>query len=268
MKVPVVYLLLPLLLFCCAPKEDKKKVVKKVDVKLVPKLTTRVLWFNINDKKINKVNFCKALSFALDRDYIVEAIQNGEAQSAIYGITAPVLSKVGYDITKIKGYSFNLDSARYYFKKSGVTDKYCSFRIKTVASEKSILPEFEFQKEWKEGLDIAVDIEAVPSKDILYQAASGKEGIFILPIESRELNPQGFLKYFYSGQEPIDTTKFFYIKPGTYINLRFDKYYSEGLKSQTLEEKYKNFMAAEQILIDEARVVPLWYDEEDFTKYR
>ena len=48
----------------------------------------------------------------------MDFVLNGEGyEIGKYGFTPPSFSS--YDVTKIKGYTFNIDSARYYFKKAG-----------------------------------------------------------------------------------------------------------------------------------------------------
>ncbi len=64
-------------------------------------------------------NLRKAISFAVNRKKILEAVLNGEGYwHAIYGLT-PLDAFPGYDVKKIRGYDLNLDSANMYLKKAG-----------------------------------------------------------------------------------------------------------------------------------------------------
>ena len=46
-----------------------------------------------------------------------------------------------------------------------------------------------------------------------------------------------------------------------YQNPKFDEYYKKALTAPTQSEAMEYFMKAEQIMIDDAPVIVLWYDE-------
>ncbi|MEM1136793.1 MAG: ABC transporter substrate-binding protein, partial [Bacteroidota bacterium] len=84
-------------------------------------MSSQFLAFNNFKGIFSDINVRKAFSFAIDREKILDYVLNGEGYDiGKYGFTPP--SFRNYDIAQIKGYDFNLDSARYYLKKGGYGD--------------------------------------------------------------------------------------------------------------------------------------------------
>lgn len=241
---------------------EKESSQEEYVIKEVPELTTYILWINLKDKETDTKMLGKALAHSINRRYIVEVILNGEAyRGKVYGISSPAFIEKGYDIKKIRGYDLNLDSARNYFRNSGFDVKKKQLHLKIFsAGEKSVTVEEEFQKQWKEGLDIDCDIEVFPKEELVKQVSSGEEGVYFIPIVSQNQTPQGFLEYFYSEGNSLQRNTSFYLEQGVYKNSMFDKYYEAGFNATTIAEKWDNFLKAEQVLIDEARIIPIYYD--------
>ena len=85
-------------------------------------MATQFYEFNLNNPVFADDNGGKqvrqAISYAIDREKIIEKVLSGEAYGpGIHGITPP--SFRDYDNTKIKGYSFDPEKARALLSEAG-----------------------------------------------------------------------------------------------------------------------------------------------------
>lgn len=244
---------------------QKKGQYGKYDLQRTPELATHFLLFLNTGNIFNNKNVRKAFSFAINRNYILEAILNGEGYGpAIYGITPPAFADRGYDIRNIKGYDLNLDSARYYLRKAGYASGKEFPQVKLQLNsdgERNIAVAQEVQKQLKEGLGVNIEIEVVPLAQLLENMQSGKADFARGGWLADYPNPENFLWFFYGKNVPDDPSKISYPNMMRYKNPEFDKYYEAGLKAKTQEEAFKNFMRAENIMIQDAPIIVLWYDE-------
>jgi peptide/nickel transport system substrate-binding protein len=243
---------------------QKKGQYGKYDLQRTPELATHCLLFLNNGKIFNNKNLRKAFSFAINRNYILEAILNGEGFGpAVYGMTPPSFGDA-YDIKKIKGYDLNLDSARFYLKKAGFKDGKDFPKVKLQLNsdgERNVAVAEEVMKQLKEGLGVQIEIEVLPLAQLLENMQSGKADFARGGWLADYPNPENFLWFFYGKNVPDDESKISYPNMMRYKNAEFDKYYELGLKAKTQEESFKNFMIAEQIMIEDAPIIVLWYDE-------
>jgi len=244
---------------------QKKGQYGKYDLQRTPELATHFLLFLNSGKLFNNKNLRKAFSFAINRNYILEAILNGEGYGpAIYGFTPPAFNDKGYDIRNIRGYDLNLDSAKFYLRKAGYANGKDFPKLKLQLNsdgERNVAVAEEVQKQLKEGLGINIDIEIVPLAQLVENMQTGKVDFARGGWLADCPHPENFLWFFYGKNVPEDPSKISYPNMMRYKNAEFDKYYELGLQAKTQEESYKNFMMAEKIMIQDAPVIVLWYDE-------
>jgi len=74
-------------------------------------------------------------------------------------------------------------------------------------------------------------------------------------------NPENFLWFFYGKTVPASLEKPSYPNMMRYKSDKFDKLYEAGLKATTQEEAFKHFLEAENIVMQDAPIMVLWYDE-------
>ena len=74
-------------------------------------------------------------------------------------------------------------------------------------------------------------------------------------------NPENFLFNFYGKNVPESKEANSFPNSTRYQNIAFDRLFEQGRKAKNTADAYQNFMKAEQIMIDDAPIMPLWYDE-------
>lgn len=73
-------------------------------------------------------------------------------------------------------------------------------------------------------------------------------------------SPESFLSVFISDGVPEDINAISFPNTARYQNPLFDNYFKKGRDSNNKDTSYFYFMKAEQLLIDDAVIIPLWYE--------
>jgi peptide/nickel transport system substrate-binding protein/oligopeptide transport system substrate-binding protein len=101
------------------------------------------------------------------------------------------------------------------------------------------------QAQFKDILGITMNIKTMPTKDWMDGLLNHKNNLFIAPYEYDYLDPSNFYGIFYNGGRH------------SYHNADYDKYVAEADSNTNWDERVKLYAKAEQVLIDEAMIVPL-----------
>jgi peptide/nickel transport system substrate-binding protein len=241
--------------------KTKQGEYTKYTMQREPEMSTHFIMFNHMNKTFSDRNVRKAISFAIDRTKILEYVLQGEGfKPGINGIVPPVFE--GYDINKIRGYEINLDSAKYYLAKAGYPSGK-NFPKTTIYlnsdAERNVYVLQEIQKQLKDNLNIDVDIQVLPFAQHLENAMKGKSEMFRIGWLADFPNPENFLYLFYG--KNVNSNEVSFPNICRYKNPEYDAYYDKAILANSIEEAVENYMKAEQVLMNDAAVVVLWYDE-------
>ena len=206
----------------------------------------------------------QAISYAIDREKIINNVLSGEAAGpGIYGITPP--SFKDYDITKIKGYGFNPEKAKKLFAEAGFPDGKDFPTIKLELNSggfRNTSVAFEIQKQLKQVLNINLELEIVPMAKKLEDQRFARGDMFRAGWIADYPSPENFLILLYGKTVPSSLEEPSYLNTPRYINEEYDKLYENGLIADSVSTSYNYFMQAEQMMIEDAPIVVLWYDEQ------
>ncbi|WP_044238223.1 ABC transporter substrate-binding protein [Flexithrix dorotheae] len=228
-----------------------------------PEISTQFLAFNNQSEVFGNLNIRKAFNFAVDREKILDYILNGEGYGiGEFGFTPPSFNN--YDISKFNGYDLNLDSAKYYLKKAGYPNGK-NFPILTLdlntEGERYTNVAVELQKQLKDHLNIDIEINIAPLAQITEKSMSGNFDFLRLAWVADYPSPENFLWMFYGANLPTEPNANSYPNFIRYKNEQFDTYYEKAINSLSEEEALANFRKAEEIMLRDAPVLILWYDE-------
>lgn len=242
---------------------DFKNKPPKYILERLPEMANQYYEFNLIKEPFKDIRTRKAFAYAIDRNKIVDEVLNGEAYGpAIYGFCPPSIQ--GYDITKIKGYDFDPVKAKHLLAEAGYPDGKGFPKIKIELNSggaKHTRVVAEIQKQLKAVLNIDVDFEVVPQKKKLEDAKFARSEIVRSSWIADFPSPESFLYVLYGGTLPADLTSETFPNTQRYKNPVFDSLYEAGKAAKTQEEAYKNYMLAEQLMMDDAPVMMLWYSE-------
>jgi oligopeptide transport system substrate-binding protein len=228
---------------------------------------TNYLGFNNTSAVFNKKEVRLAFNFAIDRQKIADFTIQGEGNSADYGIVPYVeaFEKDGYDFKGLKGYTLDVAKAKEYLKKAGFADgkgfPKVTLEINGGGGDRNILIAEVVQKMLKENLNVDIEINTVPLAEHLENVTSGKSDFFRLAWVADYPDPETFLTIFYGKHVPAGATEKSFINYTRFKNARFDSLFSASFTEPDKAKRYAMLAKAEQVLLDEAPFMPIFYDE-------
>lgn len=221
------------------------------------KMSTGVLVFNQRKAPLNNKAFRDALVYCFNRDsYKAELPQSMEVASAIIPPSIKLSNKsyrdfAGMSITP----AFNSDTAFEFYKKSLVEmDKASITALKMIAIKND---EFSFsscfshpsqilQKE----LGIFIGVEELSKSDYNKRLSEGSYDIALVELSSNDSKPETVLLPFYTD---IEKNQF------GYDSSDFNSLYNSILTEPNENTVNNSIKQAEQLLIDNSVVIPLYY---------
>ncbi len=228
-----------------------------------PEMMTQFLTLNNQSGVFKNKNVRKAFNFAIDRTKILDFVLNGEGYApGNHGITPPVLSN--YNINNIRGYTLNIDSARYYLAKAGYPGGQGFPKLKFLLNaegERNTNVAVEIQKQLKDHLNVDLELNILPFAQLLDKSYKGDYNILRAGWVADFPSPENFLWLFYSKDVPNSLNEVSYPNVARYVNKDYDRLYEAALNAKSIDEANKYFKKAENHLMDDAPVIILWYDE-------
>jgi len=228
-----------------------------------PELSTQIYEFNINREPFDNVKVRQAFSYAIDREKIISDVLHTEAFGpGICGFTPPGI--FGYDITEIKGYIFSPDKARKLLAEAGYADgkNFPRVHIETNSGGgKHVAVVEEVKKQLKSVLNVDIDFVVVPFAQKLEDAEYGRAEMFRAGWIADYPSPENFLSLLYGVDVPDDLSKPSYPNTIRYKNSRFDSLLEIGMAAKKNEEEYSAYRKAEQLMMEDAPILVLWYAE-------
>lgn len=242
---------------------DNVNEFQRYELQRVPEMMTQFLTFNMLDPIFRDINVRKAFSYAIDREKILDFVLNGEGfEPGYHGITPPVF--VDYDIEDLQGYKLNVDSARYFLSKAGYPDgnKFPEIELLLNAEgERNTNVAVEIQKQLKDNLNIEIQLTILPFAQLIEKSYQGNFRIMRTGWVADFPSAKNFLWPFYGQNLPTKSGSISYPNIARYRNNRFDALYRAALNAKSIEEANVFFKQAERVLIEDAPIIVLWYDE-------
>lgn len=241
---------------------DESGSFSKYELQREPEMQTQIFSFMNADPVFKDVNVRKAFSFAIDRKKILEFVLNGEGYAAgLHGITPP--SFQDYDISKIQGYDYNIDSAQYYLAKANFPKGKGFPKITldlNAEGDRHSNVALEIRSQLKNALNVEMEINILPHAQITDKCVKGNYSLIRLSWVADYPSPQNFLWMFNSSYVK-ELGESSYPNIPRYKNPKFDALYNKALTSTSTEEANKYFMEAESVMMKDAPILVLWYDE-------
>jgi len=228
-----------------------------------PEMSTQYYTFNSTKEPFNKLKVRQAFSYAINRESIVENVLRGEAFGpGLNGMCPP--SFKGYDVSQIQGYHFDPVKAKKLLAEAGFPGGkgFPVVKLKlNSGGQRNENVVIEVQKQLRDVLGVNIDFDIVSYKQRLDDESLGNGDIFRSAWIADYPSPENFLWLFHGKNVPADPKAYSFPNASRYKNPAFDKLFEAGMAAKTQEEAYKDFIAAEKIMIADAPVLVLWYDE-------
>ena len=191
----------------------------------------------------------QAINYGFDRKKMVLYLRNSLGIPAQSGFVPEGLPS--FDSTEVKGYTYNPDLARKLIKEAGYTTQTLPvIKLQTIATYSEIAGYVAKQLE-EIGFKIQVD---VVQKSLLLDLTSNSKTVFFRGSWIADYpDAENYLSVFYSkNPAPPNYTR--------YKNPQFDDLFEKAIAETNDSVRYKLYRQADQVMINDAPVVPLWYD--------
>lgn len=191
----------------------------------------------------------QAVNYGFDRKKMVLYLRNSLGIPAQSGFVPAGLPS--FDSTEVKGYTYNPDLSRKLIKEAGYTTQTLPvIKLQTIATYSEIAGYVAKQLE-ETGFKIQVD---VVQKSLLLDLTSNSKTVFFRGSWIADYpDAENYLSVFYSkNPAPPNYTR--------YKNPQFDDLFEKAIAETNDSVRYKLYRQADQVMINDAPVVPLWYD--------
>ncbi|MFL2570430.1 MAG: ABC transporter substrate-binding protein [Parvicellaceae bacterium] len=232
-------------------------------------LVTQYYEFNSQKEPFNNPLVRKAFNYAVDKKKIIDNTLKGQGAPGDKGITPVVLLFKKYNYSKINGYNYDPAKARKLLAEAGYPNGE-GFPVVTLelnlGGNTHLLVAQEIQHQLNAVLNIWIEIEQVSFTDKIEHSKYGKSEMFRSAWVADYPSPETFLSLFYGEAVPSSLDEPSYPNTTRYKNARFDSLFIAGTMMDTEAERFELFSEAEKIMMEDAPVMILWY-QENYTLY-
>lgn len=243
--------------------EDAKKGGNRPYVmQVVPAMSVVYLGFQHKLPPFDKVDVRKAFNYAIDKNAIVTYTLQGEGRPAVNGLVPPFK---GYDFENVKGYEYNPEKAREHFKKAGFPGgkgfPEITLQTNSGGGDRNVQIAEVVQKMLAENLGIKIKIEQLQFPQHLENLETGKALFWRSAWIADYPDPENFLNLLYGSNVPADISTKSFINSVRYQSTVFDEKFNLALREIDEAKRYELFRQADQIAVDDAATLPIFYDE-------
>ncbi|WP_016990663.1 ABC transporter substrate-binding protein [Flavobacterium sp. ACAM 123] len=233
--------------------ELQPKYKKEINLITGPYLNTEYLGFRMDgdNKAVLDLRIRQAMNYGFDRQKMITYLRNNMGTPAINGIIPAGLPS----FNNTKGYTYDIEKAKKLVNeyKRATSDKNPVIQLSTNASYVDI-GEF-LQREWQKiGLDVQVDIS--PPSTLRQAISTGKVSFFRASWIADYPDAENYLSLFYSKNFSPNGPNYTHFK-----NAEFDILYEQAFKETDDEKRYVLYQKMDKIIIDQAPIIPLFYDK-------
>ncbi len=200
---------------------------------------------------LEKKKVRQALNYAIDRKQMLKSLRNNVGKPANSGFTP--IGLPSFNAEKVKGYTFNTDKASKLLAEAGYPNGKNFPEIK-LQTTKSYLDICTFiTRQWND-IGIKVQIDVVEPATLRNMMSKEQVPFFRGSWIADYPDAENFFSVFYGKQPaPPNYTRF--------KNKKFDALYEASIKENDEAKRYNLYQKMDQILVDEAPVIFLFYDE-------
>lgn len=192
-----------------------------------------------------------AINYGFDRRKMMMYLRNSIGIPAESGFVPAGLPS--FDSSIVKGYHFNPQLSRQLLREAGYPEGkgLPAIKLLTIPIYADLA---SFIAKELEDVGLKVQVEAVQKSFLLEQTAKSTAAFFRGSWIADYPDAENYLSCFYSkNPAPPNYTR--------YRNPQFDALYEQSLIEQDYEKRLSLYRQMDQIIIRDAPIVPLWYDE-------
>ena len=235
----------------------KKKWEGKIQLQKHPYLNIEYLGILVDENNelvkqspLHLLQIRQAINYGFDRRKMMLYLRNSIGIAAESGFVPMGLPS--FDSSVVKGYYYNIEKAKQLLAAAGFPDgkKLPEIKLLTIPIYADLAAYIanELQQ-----VGIKIQVETVQKSLLLEQTSKGQALFFRGSWIADYPDAENFLSVFYSkNPAPPNYTR--------YHNPAFDQLYEKAVAEKQDTIRYKLYQQMDQLLINDAPVVPLWYD--------
>ncbi len=233
--------------------ELKSKFKSLIEMEKSPYLNTEYLGFYLdsNTKEAQSKAFRKAINFAFDRVKMIKYLRNNIGIPGNKGFIPEGLSGQ----TRSDGYSYQPEKAKELIQK--FKDETGVSRPKLIISTNpSYVDLVEFIQKEVQKIGVQVEINVMPPSTIRQKRSAGQLDNFRASWIADYPDAINYLSLFYSQNLSPNGPNYTHFK-----NKSYDKLFEKALGTTVDSLRYQLYAQMDSIVIEEAPIIPLYYDE-------
>ena len=230
----------------------QEKYKNQVNLITSPYLNTEYLGFFMDSpsSEIQSKKIRQAINYGFDRIKMIRYLRNGIGIPAIHGFIPKGLA--GFN--NMEGYTYQPEKAKelvgQYKKESGNNNPSIA-----IGTNSQYLDLCEFIQRELENIGIQVEIDVLPPSTLRQMKSSGELAIFRASWIADYPDAENYLSLFYGENFTPNGPNYAHFKNNVY-----DSLYVASLSLSNIKERKLLYEKMDSIIIEEAPVVPLYYD--------
>jgi peptide/nickel transport system substrate-binding protein len=232
-------------------------------LQVTPAMATFYYGFQNEGEVFQNKNVRLAFNYAIDREYLVNKILNGDGIPANYGIVPPSLKN--YDSQSLRGFSFDVAKAKQLLKEAGYPDgrgfPQIGILLNIGGNPRNVLIAEAIIKMLNENLNLNLKINMLPYKEYLAAMENGTADLWKTGWFADYPDPESFLNLLYSKNAADKPNEKSYLNYMRFKSKKFDEYFLAAMQEPDSKRRMDKYLQADQVAIDEAAVLPIFYDE-------
>ena len=204
-----------------------------------------------DNSEVSSLNVRKAINYGFDRQKMIQYLRNGIGTPAVNGFIPKGLPS----FNNMKGYSYQPVKAKEYINLYKIESGNLNPEI-TITTNSQYVDLCEYIQRELEKIGLIVHVDVVPPSTLRQSKASGKLPIFRASWVADYPDAENYLSLFYSKNFAPNGPNYMHYK-----NEEFDKLYEKVFITSNHEGRYKLYQQMDSLIIEDAPVVPLYYDQ-------
>ena len=232
------------------------------DMQSIPFMQIQYYGMDHHSEAFKDVRVRQAFNYAIDRETLVNRVLMGEGTPATYGIVPP--SFQSYPIERIKGYTYdperaaNLLAEAGYPNGKGFPELTLQLNSGGKINEKAAAA---IQEMLLENLGVRINLAVLPMVEHYERVDAGKAEFWKAGWIADYPDPENFLVILYGQHNQGVSGGDGYLNPGRFASETFDSLFDLAASEVDVAKRMELLAAADQVLIDEAAIMPLYYGE-------
>ena len=201
--------------------------------------------------EVSSIHIRKAINYGFDKIKMIKFLRNGIGTPATNGFIPRGLPS----FSNIAGYTYQPEKAKELVEKYKLETGDDTPEI-TITTNSQYLDLCEYIQRELEKIGFIVNVDVVPPSTLRQSKASGKLSIFRASWVADYPDAENYFSLFYSENFSPNGPNYMHFKSQEYDDL-----YKKSFMTTNDVERYKLYRKMDSLIISEAPIVPLYYDQ-------